>query len=465
MSELQPSNTTVGDLCNAALQESGRLGIGQTAMAEDVNKAWARLQWMLQGWERKRWLVYQLATYSITATGAESYTFGPGGQINTNLVATWAVTSLAPTTAGTGYVVGDSLVLDEAPASSTPADPLQVVVTALDGTGVSTVLVGAAAGYVSFLTNANPGETVTINGVVFTFIVGATSGTDVHIGASVALTIGTELLAAVEAEALTNDDLSDLAFGEGAGLVGAWKLNVYALTAGEAGNDYTLAASVGTVSAATLEGGSDAEYQGPLPVSWTQSSTSGRGLNCVLSYAEWEQGAGVVNPSGSVRPAKLESAFLRQLVPAAPNQIDYPLQILQSMEDYNRIELKSLESFSGCAFLDPGYPLGTLYAWPVAQSGLYAIYATVRQQLPTSFATLATAVNLPFEYYQAIVSNLAMILRGTFQIPSFPGDPLPGQAKGSLSCLRGSNTAIGRLSMPTALTRPGIYNIFSDRSY
>lgn len=468
MSELQPSNTTVGDLCTAALQESGRLGIGQTAQAEDVNKAWARLQWMLQEWERKRWLVYQLVTYSIIATGATSYTFGPGGQINTNLVAAWQLTGLEPIAVGTGYVVGDSVVLDEAPASSVPASPLQVAVSAVDGSGgVESVVVGAATGWVSFLTNPNPGDLVTLDGVQFTFTVGATAGTDVHIGATVADTIGTELLGAVNAEAAETGSPLALAFyGAGAGPGGTYRFNIAALAGGEDLNEFTLSATgTATVSAGTLEGGSDASYVGPLPVSWTQSQTSGLGFNLTLGYATWDTTAGIPLASGTARPAKLESAFLRQLNTAPPNQIDYPLDILQSMEDYNKIALKTLQSFPGAIFLDPGWPLATLYCYPVPQAALYAIYATVRQQLPVSFPSLATPLNLPFEYYSAIMLNLALRLRQTFTIPSFPGDMLPGLAKNSLSVLRGANTAIARLGMPAQLTRPGIYNIFSDRNY
>src|SRR6202000_853014 len=41
-------------------------------------------------------------------------------------------------------------------------------------------------------------------------------------------------------------------------------------------------------------------------------------------------------------PSRLEAAFFRQIVSSQPNQIDYPLQILQAREDYNLIALKTL---------------------------------------------------------------------------------------------------------------------------
>lgn len=252
MSQLDPSTTTLSDVTSAALAECGAIGQGQTASAEDLNKAWARLQWMLQEWERKRWLVYHLVTYNVTSTGSLFYTMGPGGDIDTG--------------------------------------------------------------------------------------------------------------------------------------------------------------------------------------------------------------------AGSVRPAKIESAFLRQLTQSQPNQIDYPLEILQSMEDYNRIALKQLKSFPSAIFMDAAWPLAKVYAWPVPQANIYGVFVTVLEQLPSRFPTGATKFALPYEYYSAMLYNLALRLRSLYGIPSFPGDPLPGLAKNALNVLRGANTAIARLQTPD-LGRPLLYNIFSDRMY
>lgn len=353
MSELLPGNTTVGDICTAALQECGRLGIGQIAQAEDISKAWARLQWMLQEWERKRWLVYHLVTYTIVSTGQTSYTFGPGGEINTNAVAAWDLASLGVLDGGFNYAVADTITLTATPPSGEPTADLVVTVTAETGGVITAVEV--------------------------------TSG--------------------------------------------------------------------GT-------------YPGPLPNIWTQASTSGAGSNVSLGYPVWGLSTSTVTkPGGSVRPPKLESAFLRQIQISQPNQVDYPLQIMQSMEDYNRIALKQLQSFPGSVFLDSAWPLANLFCYPVPQASIYSLNLTVMEQMPSAFATAATALNLPFEYYSAMVSNLAMRLRGLYGISSFPGDPLPGMARNALNVLRGPNTQIARLQVPAQLTRPGIYNIFSDRNY
>lgn len=169
--------------------------------------------------------------------------------------------------------------------------------------------------------------------------------------------------------------------------------------------------------------------------------------------------------TGSQRPDKIESAFLRQLTQSQPNQIDYPLELLQSMEDYNQIALKELVSFPGKVFYDPSWPLGTLYVWPVMAANIYATGITVKDVLPSSFPTANTIFNIPFSYYSAMLYNLALRLRPKYGLKSMPGDPLPGLAKSSLAALRGANTAIARLQIPADLNRPGVYNIFSDRYY
>lgn len=263
--ELDPQNTSYNDLAQAALTECGAFGLGRRPRAEDVSKAVSRMLWMLQQWERKRWLVYHLVNLAVVSTGEISYFIGPG--------------------AGT---------------------------------------------FGGFETGAN-----------------------------------------------------------------------------------------------------------------------------------------------SVRPAKIESAFVRQLQQpgiqsqnSIPNNVDYRLAIMQSREDYDKITLKTLKAGPGEAiFLDSAWPLGNVYVWPVPQAAIYEIHVTVREQLPTNAPSFAYTFTLPYEYYAAIMYNTAMRLRGPYQIATFPGDPLPGMARDSLAVLRGPNTQIAKLRMPTSIMRRGLYNIFSDRPY
>jgi hypothetical protein len=74
--------TTVGDVINQSLKKAGILGVGQTALAEDSNDAFADLIDLLSQWQRKRWLTWNLIDTFITSTGAVSYTIGTGQNFN-----------------------------------------------------------------------------------------------------------------------------------------------------------------------------------------------------------------------------------------------------------------------------------------------------------------------------------------------------------------------------------------------
>lgn len=272
MSAIDPTKTTMGDLCTAALEECGAFGMGQTPTKLDITGAWTRCQWMLQQWARKRWMVYHLLDYSIVSTGALSYSVGPGGDINT--------------------------VFD--------------------------------AGQFNQQFNTQ--------------------------------------------------------FGGG----------------------------------------------GP-PRELT------------------------------VRPARVESAFVRQIQNVSPNQVDYSMKILQSREDYNRISLKRLQSFPQVVWYDPDWPLGHLFVWPIPQPGIYEVHIAAMCQLPAQFMTVASEVTLPYEYYAAMYLNLATRLWAKYGIP--PRPDTANLAKEALSLIKGNNTAIASLVMPTELGRGGRYNIFSDTNY
>jgi hypothetical protein len=73
---------SAGDIIRLALKDSGVIGVGQTPNAEDSNDAFIRLNWMVDQWARKRWLIWHLIDLSVLSTGAQSYTVGPGGNIN-----------------------------------------------------------------------------------------------------------------------------------------------------------------------------------------------------------------------------------------------------------------------------------------------------------------------------------------------------------------------------------------------
>lgn len=173
-----------------------------------------------------------------------------------------------------------------------------------------------------------------------------------------------------------------------------------------------------------------------------------------------------VGPGGSfnigVRPDRLENGcFFRQLINSSPNQVDYPLELLESWEDYNRIVLKALQTFPGFVFYDPGYPLGTVYPWPVPQPTIYEIHLLVKGVIVGQFASLTATIGLPNEYLMAIYLTLANVFRAAYRLP--PDQDLIQRAKEAREVVRGANTALARLKMPNDLVRPGVYNPYSDQ--
>lgn len=75
--------TTPARLIQLILRDAGVNGVGQTPSAEDNNDVLDTLNMMLDEWATKRWLVYHDVDVSVASTGAQSYTVGAGGDINT----------------------------------------------------------------------------------------------------------------------------------------------------------------------------------------------------------------------------------------------------------------------------------------------------------------------------------------------------------------------------------------------
>lgn len=177
-----------------------------------------------------------------------------------------------------------------------------------------------------------------------------------------------------------------------------------------------------------------------------------------------------IGPGGDIdtgtqgRPDRLEDgSFYRQLITASsPNQIDYPLSILESREDYSRIGLKQLSTIPQYIFYDVTYPLGTLYPWPVPSAVKYEIHVAVKDQL-TEFANLANPINLPHQYIAALRFNLGVMLRPMYQMK--PDPSLAVLAVTALNIIKNSNTQIPRLLIPIQLGRGWLYSVYSDRVY
>lgn len=153
---------------------------------------------------------------------------------------TWSITT-ATGSGFTGYpvIVGNALsdfVITDTGKNYLPGDTI-----AFNGAGF-------AGGAITFVTNPADGDTVTLNGVIWTFKSALSAGDQTQIQGTLAETL-TQL----------THDLSvsgDPALTVAAYTANATVLSINYLTAGTAGDAYTLDASVGTPSGATLTGGS-----------------------------------------------------------------------------------------------------------------------------------------------------------------------------------------------------------------
>lgn len=170
-----------------------------------------------------------------------------------------------------------------------------------------------------------------------------------------------------------------------------------------------------------------------------------------------------IGPGGDIplaRPDRIEAGYFRQIVGVSGNFVDYPLIVLQSREDYNRLTLKTLASFPSYVFYDSAFPTGNIFVWPLPDA-TYEMHLSVKPALQT-FPALNTAFNLPPEYEECIRLNLAVRLRVAYQLP--PDQGLVALAKVALNTIKNTNAQIPLLQMPNDLVGSNgpSYNVFSD---
>lgn len=174
-----------------------------------------------------------------------------------------------------------------------------------------------------------------------------------------------------------------------------------------------------------------------------------------------------IGPGGdiemSVRPDRIESAYLRQLVPAQPNPVDWQVSIIQSREDYGDIQMKNLSSPAYSLYLDPAWPLGVIYPWPVPPSA-YELHVLPKLVLE-SFTDLNAELIFPLEYWEALVYNLAKRIGVDYGKDVDP--QVEEIATASLALISATNFAIRALKMPGIVMANGSlkWNIYSGSFY
>ncbi len=168
------------------------------------------------------------------------------------------------------------------------------------------------------------------------------------------------------------------------------------------------------------------------------------------TYPVGKIAAGVVGININPRPDRLEYAFLRFVNQSPPGglQVDIPLDIIQSHEDYSRITVKTVGALPWRIFYDPEWPTGVLRPWPVPQATIYEIHCGFKCVLPRATAQ-QNPINFPSEYEAALNWCLARRLRASYQLP--PDPTVDSLARDALNVIRLANQAVGNLQMPEFL--------------
>lgn len=161
-----------------------------------------------------------------------------------------------------------------------------------------------------------------------------------------------------------------------------------------------------------------------------------------------------------LRPDRLEGARIIQNNPPAPNDVGWPLTLIQSKQNWNNIRMQHLGSFPTYAFYDADVPIGKVYFWPLP-SNIYTGRITTKAILQT-FANLTDSVILPPEWYRYLRFNLAVELAMANKLD--PEPILLKLAKGAEGVIKVANFQLPTLGLPPELVRNGLYNIFTDNT-
>jgi len=127
------------------------------------------------------------------------------------------------------------------------------------------------------------------------------------------------------------------------------------------------------------------------------------------------------------RPDWIESAFFKD-----SNGITYPVDIVRNREVYDRIEDKTVQSsYPEILMYVPGYPLGTLYVYPVPNQAL-TLYLNQWNPLQI-FETATEQLALPPGYQTMIENNLAVHLESETGLICPPrAAQIAGQSKAAI---------------------------------
>lgn len=135
-----------------------------------------------------------------------------------------------------------------------------------------------------------------------------------------------------------------------------------------------------------------------------------------------------------IRPVRIESATIR-----VPNDVDIPVQVYNGTAGdqwWAAQQTKKIQSSVPIAlYYSPDWPVGKMFYWPIPTTSYQTLIET--WVLLQDVTSLATSINLPPAYWNAIMLTLAEDLCGMFgkEVPQY----LPGKAALARAALQSNN--------------------------
>lgn len=149
------------------------------------------------------------------------------------------------------------------------------------------------------------------------------------------------------------------------------------------------------------------------------------------------------------RPVEIPAAYNRNV-----NGYDYPIRVTTNFQEYADIQAKPIESsLISILYDDGGFPLKTLWAWPIPQNTDYTLVLWTWKAI-TSFASLSTVISLPPGYKRALQKNLAIEVAPAYgrEVSAL----LNSQAIESKAQVKRVNTEINTMQFSSAVPQNGV---------
>ena len=190
----------------------------------------------------------------------------------------------------------------------------------------------------------------------------------------------------------------------------------------------------------------------------------------------------LIGPGGNIdipiRPTKITACYVRLLFKDIPPNdfpedfskqyaesyangdndnrlfIDYPLTPLSSYEEYTRIGIKQLKTFPRYYFYNPRSPVGELLLFPVPMLNYFELHVVYPEFLSGNIK-LNTQLNLPPEYWEAVVYSLAVRLATVYGVASPQMQEIINIAENAENTILTSNLKIQESLLPPCCASTG----------